>query len=105
MLTARGSLVSTAMILTGLALGAYVFTAWPDTTPRLVRLPYGEAMPKTPAAKSQPVRVTASVNTNPGSELAGVAGAVYPLELFVYDLSPAPLLDALIAAPEAVAAR
>jgi hypothetical protein len=52
------------MVLTGLAMGAYVFAVWPDTTPRLVPLPYGEAMPKTPVAKTtaQPVRVTASVD-------------------------------------------
>jgi hypothetical protein len=62
--SARGSLVWLAMILTGIALGAYVFAVWPDTTPRLVRLPYGEAMPKTPVGKgkAQPVRVTASVD-------------------------------------------
>ena len=60
----RGSLVWLAMVLTGIALGAYVFAVWPDTTPRLVPLPYGEAMPKTPVpkGKAQAVRVTASVD-------------------------------------------
>ena len=59
----RGSLVWLGMVLTGIAMGAYVFAVWPDTTPRLVPLPYGEAMPKTPVAtaKAQHVRATASV--------------------------------------------
>lgn len=102
---ARGTLTWLGMILAGVALGAYVFAVWPDTTPRLVRLPYGEAMPKTPTAKPQPVRVTASVDAYPESELAGVAGAVYPGEYFVYELGPAPLLDAIIAAPQSVDAH
>ena len=60
----RGSVVWLGMVLTGLAMGAYVFAVWPDTTPRLVPLPYGEAMPKTPVAKAkaQTVRATASVD-------------------------------------------
>ena len=103
-LTARGSLVWPAIILAGLALGGYVLAAWPDTTPRLVRLPYGEAMPKTPTAKSQPVRVMASVDAYPESE-SELAGAVYPDEYFVYELGPAPMLDALIGAPQPVDAH
>lgn len=98
----RGRLVWPATILAGLALGGYVFAAWPDTTPRLVPLPYGEAMPKTPTAKSQPVRVMASAGVDPESELAGVA---YPEELFVYEPGQWPLLDAIIAAPEPVDAH
>ena len=103
--TARRSLVWPAMILTGLGLGGYVFAAWPDTTPRLVPLPYGETMPKTPTAKSQPVRVMASVDAYPESELAGVAGVVYPGDLFVYEPGSWPLLDAIIATPEPVDAH
>ena len=59
----RGSLVWLGMVLTGLALGAYVFAVWPDTTSHLVPLPYGESMPKTPVVhgKGQPGRSTASV--------------------------------------------
>jgi len=99
-LTARGTLVWPAMTLAGLVLGGYVYTAWPDTTPRIVRLPYGEAMPKSPAARPQAVRTTASVDSYPESELAGVAGAFYPGYLYVYEVSSTPLLDVLIAAPE-----
>lgn len=43
------------MILAGLALGAFVFAAWPEPTFRVIRLPYGEAMPKTPVADARPV--------------------------------------------------
>ena len=91
------------MILAGVALGAYVLVAWPDAAPRPVRLLNSAAMVKTP--KAQPVRRTASVNEIPESELAGVAGAVYPGDLFVYELSPTPLLDAVIGAPEPVDAH
>ena len=94
----RRSLLWPAMILAGLALGAYVVAAWPDTSSHVVRLPYGESMPKTPA--SEPVRVLASAEVDPESELSGVAAAFYPVELFDYELSPAPLLDAVIAAPQ-----
>lgn len=103
-LTARARLVWPAMILAGLALGGYAYTAWPDTTPRVVRLPYGEAMPKSPAARPHAVvRTTASVDSvdsYPESELSGVSGAVYHEYLYVYEVTPTPLLDALIAAPE-----
>lgn len=85
----RGTLIWPAMTLAGLALGGYVYTAWPEA-----------AVPKPPIAKSQPVRATASVDSYPESELAGVAGAFYPGYLYVYEVSPTPLLDALIAAPQ-----
>jgi hypothetical protein len=103
--TARSGLVWLGMILAGLVLGGYVLSAWPDTSSHLVRLPYGEAMPKTPAATPQTIRKTASVTTYPESELAGVLGEIYPLELYYYELVPAPLLDALIAAPQPVDAH
>ena len=108
MITARGTLVWPAMTLAGLALGGYVYAAWPDTTPRVVRLPYGEAMPKSPAARPQAVRTTASVDSEdayPESEVAGVAGAVYPGYLSVYEVSATPLLDAFIQAPATVDVR
>jgi hypothetical protein len=60
-------------------------------------------MPKSPAARPQAVRTTASVDSEesyPESELAGVAGAFYLGYLYVYEVTPTPLLDALIAAPE-----
>lgn len=99
---ARGGLVWLGMILAGFALGVYVLASWPDTSTRLVRLPYGESMPKTP--RSQEVRTTASVDAYPESELAAVSGAT-PEEAVAYELGPTPLLDAVIAAPEPVDAR
>jgi hypothetical protein len=101
--TVRGSLSWLGMILAGLALGGYVVTAWPDTTTHVVRLPYGEAMPKSPTVEPRQVRTTASVRSaqaGPESELSGVLGDLYPLELFFYEITPAPLLEALIAAPQ-----
>ena len=83
MLKAGGTRVWLGMLLSGLALGAYVFAAWPET--------------KTPATEPRVVRTMAAAG--PESELAGVLGDVYPLELYFYEVSPAPLLDLLIAAP------
>ena len=88
MLKARGTRVWLGMLLSGLALGAYVFAAWPDT--------------KTPAERAarRPRRWPAAGGLRgldergPESELTGVLGDVYPLELFFYEVSPAPLLDA-----------
>jgi hypothetical protein len=77
------------MILAGVALGGYVYVAWPD----------GGTAQKAPVAKSQPVRATASVDAYPAYELSGIAGAVYPGELFAYELGPTPFLDAVISAP------
>ena len=99
MLKARGSHASgSAMLLAGLALGAYVFAAWPDTTHRPTA-----AVRRGDAADGRPrgPRPTASVaRGHAESELSGVLGELYPLELFFYEVSPAPLLDALIAAPQ-----
>ena len=44
------------------------------------------------------MRATASVRTVSTAELTDVAGAVYPLELFFYEVTPAPLVEALISA-------
>lgn len=87
MLTARGSRVWVGMILAGLALAAYVAVAWPDTSQPV-------------ASRPEPVRTTASVSA-PESELAGVAAAFYPDELYGFHLEPGttPSLDALISAP------
>jgi len=87
-LAARGRVVWLGMILAGLVLGAYVVAAWPDTSPR-------------PAASSRTVRVTASVDTGAQTALAGMAEPFYPYpgEIFVYELGPTPMLDAVIAAP------
>jgi hypothetical protein len=100
---ACGSKVWLGMLLAGLALSAYVFAAWPDTTTHPTRLPSGEAMPKAPAAKAREVRRTAAVRSasaDTESELSGVLAELYPLELYFYEVSAAPLLDALIAAPQ-----
>ena len=93
MLKTRGTRVWLGMLLSGLAMGAFVFAAWPET--------------KTPAEKPRVVRTMAAAgasasSTSAGleSELSGVLGGVYPLELYFYEVSPAPLLDLLIAAPE-----
>ena len=60
----RGGLAWLGMILAGLALGAFVLASWPDTSTHVVRLPYGEAMPKTPTERPSQVRATASVGTD-----------------------------------------
>jgi hypothetical protein len=91
----RGGLGSLGLVLAGLVLGGYVVVAWPD----------GGTTQKTPGAKSQPVRATASVDSYPESELAGMAGGTYPGDLFAYEPGPTPFLDAVIAAPPAVDAR
>jgi hypothetical protein len=88
------------MIVAGLALGGYVYAAWPDTSPQVVRLPYGEVMPKTPPA--EPVRTTTSYESYPESELAGVAGAMYLDAYYVFDFGTAPALDAVTGAPPPV---
>jgi hypothetical protein len=91
MLNARSGRVWLGMLLSGLTLGAYVVVAWPDT--------------KAPTEKPRVVRTMASAGASAGSTSAGresepaaVLGDMYPLELFFYELSAAPLLDALIAA-------
>jgi hypothetical protein len=38
------------MVVAGAGLGAYVWAAWPEAETRIVRLPYGEALPKVPRA-------------------------------------------------------
>ena len=60
-----GSLIWLGSILAGFGLGAYVLAAWPEPTFHLIRLPYGESMPKTPSAavkrEVQAKRVVAAV--------------------------------------------
>lgn len=60
-----GSLVWLGSILAGFGLGAYVLAAWPEPTFELIRLPYGESMPKTPSVaierRAPARRVVASV--------------------------------------------
>jgi hypothetical protein len=62
----RGNVVWLSMVLSGLVLAAFVWISWPEASSRLVRLPYGEAMPKSSAAtpeqqQVQPVRTVAAV--------------------------------------------
>lgn len=78
--TTRANLIWPGMILAGAALAFFVFLSWPEPTFRLVRLPYGESMPKTPAAaleRAKPVRVAKSApapapvqDSVPASEIA-----------------------------------
>ena len=82
-------MVWVGMILAGLALGGYVYAAWPN----------GDTVKKVQVANPQPVRATASVDAYPESEFAGIAGAIHRGELFAYELGPTPFLDAVIAAP------
>jgi hypothetical protein len=64
------------MVLVGAALGAYVWTAWPEPETRVVRLPYGEALPK------RPLVVTAEqAPAEPVRDVGEVAGAVAEVEL------------------------
>lgn len=63
-LARRGNVVWLSMVLSGLALAAFVWISWPEASSRLVRLPYGESMPKSSAAapeRQQPVRTVAAV--------------------------------------------
>jgi len=60
----RGNLVWLSMVLSGLALAAFVWISWPESSFRLVRLPYGESMPKSSPVspeRQQPVRTVAAV--------------------------------------------
>ncbi|HSO00917.1 MAG TPA: hypothetical protein VLS46_00205 [Gaiellaceae bacterium] len=63
----RGNVVWLSMVLSGLALAAFVMISWPESSVRLVRLPYGESMPKSSLAAPerqqpvQPVRTVAAV--------------------------------------------
>jgi hypothetical protein len=66
-----GSLAWLGSILAGLGLGAYVVASWPEPTTRLIRLPYGESMPKTPGVAAQRRAPAAKV-------VASAAGAVTP---------------------------
>lgn len=62
-----GNVVWLSMVLSGLVLAAFVWISWPESSLRLVRLPYGESMPKSSAAAPerqqtvQPVRTVAAV--------------------------------------------
>ena len=80
----RRSLVWPAMILAGLALGAFAFAVWPDATP---------------TARSY------AADRDPGRELASVAGTPYLGDLFVYELPSALLVDSIMATPQRVDAH
>lgn len=69
------------MILAGLALGAFVFATWPEPTFRVIRLPYGEAMPKTPLADAAPAKETAAPASSPIAPLAVPEIAPDPIAL------------------------
>ena len=60
----RVNLVWLSMVLGGVVLGTFVWASWPEPTVRIVRLPYGEAMPKTvraAAERQQQTRTVAAV--------------------------------------------
>lgn len=74
------------MVLSGVALGAFVLVSWPEPTLRIVRLPYGEAMPKSVRGapeRQEPVRAVAAV-TPPAAPAAAeqelVAAEPQPLD-------------------------
>lgn len=73
-LARRGNVVWLSMVLSGLALAAFVWISWPAPSVRLVRLPYGESMPKSVRAapeRQQPVaRTVAAVAPAPQPEVA-----------------------------------
>lgn len=79
----RGNVVWLSMVLSGLVLAAFVWISWPEASSRLVRLPYGESMPKSSSvAPERPQRV------QPVRTVAAVAPASQP------DVAPEPELAA-----------
>lgn len=63
------------MVAGGMALGAYVWAAWPEAETRIVRLPYGEALPKQAPAER------AARPSAPAPDLGEVAGVVDEAEV------------------------
>lgn len=72
-LARRGNVVWLSMVLSGLVLAAFVWISWPEASSRLVRLPYGESMPKSSAVAPEPQRPVETVRT-----VAAVAPASQP---------------------------
>lgn len=70
-----GNVLWVAMVLGGVALGAYVLLAWPEPTSRLVRLPYGESLPKTVRVAAQAQKAPAAV-AGPSADETRVPAAV-----------------------------
>jgi hypothetical protein len=64
------------MVLAGLALAAAVWAAWPEPTTRVVRLPYGEAAPKTPRVAAPAPREAAEAPA--AAEATSVPAPVAP---------------------------
>lgn len=64
------------MVAGGAALGVYVWAAWPEADTRVVRLPYGEALPKQVLVATAVPRAR-----QPVADLGEVAGAVADAEL------------------------
>lgn len=69
----RGNVVWLSMVLSGLVLAAFVWISWPEASSRLVRLPYGESMPKSSAVAPERQRPAETVRT-----VAAVAPASQP---------------------------
>jgi hypothetical protein len=90
-----GGIVWPGMILAGLALAAAVLAAWPEPTTRIVRLPYGESLPKTPAlAQAARPEAPARAVSAPPSGPSTVLEAAEP------EAEPARVLAAVEPAPE-----
>jgi hypothetical protein len=62
------------MVVGGVALGGYVWASWPEAETRVVRLPYGEALPKRVVVV--PVERPAAPVAEPLEEVAEVAEVV-----------------------------
>lgn len=87
----RANAVWLGMILAGAALAAFVYLSWPEPTFRIVRLPYGESMPKTPAAERAPVRAARAVEPAQSSApivVAPAAAESAPRELAAAEPGP-----------------
>ena len=95
-----GRLVWPGMVLAGLGLGLAVLAAWPEPTTRIVRLPYGEAQPKTPleaapAPAARQVAVAPRTVTQPREPAREPAAVVQPDEVRVLAaIEPEPDLSA-----------
>ena len=88
----RANLLCAAMVAGGMALGGYVWAAWPQVETRVVRLPYGEALPKRALAAAVERPVAKAV-----VDVGEVAGAIAEAEL--PEEEPARVVAAVAPAP------
>lgn len=90
----RGNVVWLGMILSGVALGFYVLASWPDTSPQVIRLPYGEVMPKTPRADAPAQKVDVVVVPAPATPDAELTVAEPASEQERVPAGPTPVEEA-----------